>query len=68
MVDAQQDHHVFTSSARTPQSRSSAGLFPLYGDGDRMATNSNVGIDVLKHSLDVAVLGVEEMRQVDNTR
>jgi transposase len=48
----------------------SAGISPLYGEEDEMATSSEayVGIDVSMDRLDVVVLGERQAVQVDNTR
>ena len=45
----------------------SAGILSLYGEEERMATSSYVGIDVSKDRLDVAVLGEKQVWQVKNT-
>src|SRR5215211_7141251 len=47
----------------------SAGISPLYGEEDGMATSSGcyAGIDVSKDRLDVAVLGEKQEKQVANT-
>src|SRR5687767_11680656 len=54
---------------RTPPSGSSAGISPLYGEEEQMATSSGcyVGIDVSKNRLDVAVWGEKQEKQVNNT-
>src|SRR5512138_3191968 len=46
----------------------SAGILSLYGEEERMATSSYVGIDVSKDKLDVAVLGEKQAWQVENTK
>jgi transposase len=45
----------------------SAGILSLYGEEEQMATSIYVGIDVSKDRLDVAMLGEEQVWQVDNT-
>jgi len=70
----QQDRHVH-SSGEPEQLRgrerphTSAGMTPLYGLEEQMATSSGVyvGIDVSKDKLDVAVLGKNQEYQVNNT-
>lgn len=49
------------------RSYTSAGISPLYGEEEQMATSSYVGIDVSKDRLDVAVLGAERVWQMDTT-
>src|SRR6185503_19603371 len=69
----QQDRHVLCAAASLRQLKglerpnTSAGISPLYGEEEQMATSSDVGIDVSKDRLDVAVLGEEHVWQVDNS-
>ena len=68
MSCVQQPEQLKGLEDRTPPSGSSAGTgtVSLYREEKQMTTSSYVGIDVSKARLDIAVLGKEQLWQVEN--